>query len=63
MRDKPFETASTYHTATLVMGFVNLLWVFLLLWATMGFSAVLITAVFFDYLITRLDHHLQRRNA
>ncbi|MDU8928408.1 histidinol phosphate aminotransferase [Alisedimentitalea sp. MJ-SS2] len=62
MRSHPRLSVSNYETATLVMGFVNLLWVFMVVWATMGFSALLILAVFLDYLITRLDHYLARRD-
>ena len=54
MRDKDRRAAPNYTTAALVMGFVNLLWSLMLLWVSLGLPAVLVTAVFLDYLITRI---------
>lgn len=38
------RSAPDYTTATLVMGSVNLLWIFTALWAAFGFGAVLLLA-------------------
>lgn len=48
-------------TAVLVIAFINLLWSLALIWASLGLPAVLVTSVFLDYLITRLDHHRRRQ--
>lgn len=60
MRDRPRTAAPDYTNAALVMGFVNLLWSFLLVWASLGLPAVLVVAVLADYLITRLAHRRRR---
>ena len=39
---------------------INLLWSLALVWASFGVIGALVLAVFLDYLITRLDHHLNR---
>lgn len=60
MSQRSCRPAPDYTGATLVMGFVNLMWVMLLVWASLGWPAVLVLAVFLDYLITRLDHRRRR---
>ena len=52
--------APDYTNAALIMGFVNLLWSFLLISVNFGLPAVLAVAVFLNYLITRLAHHRAR---
>jgi hypothetical protein len=52
MRQGPLDTAPNYTTAALVMGAVNLIWVFAVIWATLGFVAVLVTGYALDRLIT-----------
>lgn len=49
-------SAPNYTNAALVMGLVNLLWIFMALWAMFGFSVVLITGFALDRMISRLDH-------
>jgi len=51
MRRSPLKAAPDYTNAALVMGAVNLFWVFLVIWATFGFAAVLITGYALDRLI------------
>jgi hypothetical protein len=60
MRDRNRPAAPDYTNAALVMALVNLLWSFLLVWATLGLPAVMLLAVFLDYLITRLKHARRR---
>ena len=60
MQDRSRTAAPDYTNATLVMGFMNLIWSFLLIWASFGLPAVLALAVFLNYLITRLAHHRSR---
>ncbi|WP_297773494.1 hypothetical protein [uncultured Roseovarius sp.] len=45
------KEAPNYTNAALVMGGVNLLWVFMVIWATLGFLAVLVAGFALDKLI------------
>ena len=47
-------SAPNYTNAALVMGLVNLLWIFMILWAVFGFPIVLLTGFVLDRLIRRL---------
>ncbi|GAW33811.1 hypothetical protein RA2_00856 [Roseovarius sp. A-2] len=51
MRRGNLKAAPNYTNAALVMGAVNLLWVFMVIWATLGFLAVLVTGFVLDKLI------------
>jgi len=51
MRRGNMKEAPNYTNAALVMGAVNLLWVFMVIWATLGFLAVLVTGFVLDKLI------------
>jgi hypothetical protein len=48
-------SAPDYTNAALVMGLVNLLWVFMVLWANFGLPVVLATAYGLDRLIVWLS--------
>jgi hypothetical protein len=48
-------SAPDYTNAALVMGLVNLLWVFMVLWSSFGWPAVLATAYGLDRLIVWLS--------
>jgi hypothetical protein len=48
------KRVENYTTASLIMLFVNLLWIFALIWASFGFLAVLVTGWVLNHLITRL---------
>ena len=50
-----------YTTTALVMGFINLIWVFLLIWSVWGFAAVLFAGVVLNYLITLLERRKSGR--
>ena len=56
MRDRRhLRPAPDYTAAALVMGFVNLLWVFMALWALFGFWSVLAAGLFLNAAIGRLE--------
>lgn len=46
--------APNYTNAALVMGVVNLIWIFMVLWAVFGFHIVLAAGWGINWLITRL---------
>ncbi|SDN44503.1 hypothetical protein SAMN05216196_101559 [Lutimaribacter pacificus] len=48
------KKAPDFTNAALVMGFVNLLWVFALLWALFGFAVVALVAFGLNALIGRV---------
>ena len=48
--------APNYTNAALVMGLVNLLWVFFALWVAFGLPIVLLAGFVLDKLICRLGH-------
>lgn len=54
MRNHPTGKAPNYTNAALVMGLVNLLWVFGVIWALFGLPVVLIIGAVLDAAITRL---------
>ena len=54
MRRGNMPSAPDYTNAALVMGLVNLLWVFMVLWATFGLIAVLAAGFGLDRLIVWL---------
>lgn len=55
MRGENLKSAPNYTNATLVMGGVNLIWVFMVIWASFGFAAVLATGYALDRLILWLS--------
>lgn len=54
MRRGNLPEAPNYTNAALVMGLVNLLWVFFALWAVFGLPVVLLMGFVLDRLITRI---------
>jgi len=50
------KRAPDYTVAALVMGGVNLVWIFFLLWAVFGFWSVLLAGLGLNRLITHLEH-------
>ena len=56
----PPKRAPDYTDAALAMGLVNLLWIFMALWAAFGFWAVLLAGLALNHAITRLDQRRQR---
>ena len=57
MRRGTLSEAPNYTNAALFMGFVNLIWVFMALWAVFGLPTVLAVGYGLNYLITRLARH------
>ena len=51
MRHGNLKEAPNYTNAALIMGGVNLFWMFLVIWASLGFWAVLVTGYALDRLI------------
>ncbi|WP_375687238.1 hypothetical protein [Pseudooceanicola sp. LIPI14-2-Ac024] len=54
MRDDKRPSAPNYTTAFLCMAFVNLLWIFVLIWAHYGIVAVAAVGYALDRLIQRI---------
>lgn len=52
MRDRQVSPAPNYTNAALVMGFVNLIWVLGVIWASYGLPTVLVLAVALNMLIS-----------
>lgn len=50
-----------YTTASLVLLFVNLLWIFGVIWACLGFTAVILAGWGLNHLITRLQRYRASR--
>ncbi|MEM1429033.1 MAG: hypothetical protein AAGG09_06215 [Pseudomonadota bacterium] len=62
MRGRPApRRAPDYTNAALIMGFMNLIWIFVLLWAAFGFWTVLAAGIGLNTLITRLEDRLERQ--
>ena len=57
MQNRPVGRAPNYTNAALVMGLVNLLWVFMAIWALFGFAWVVLAALVLNRLIARLEPH------
>ncbi len=60
MRDGPRKKAPDYTDAALVMGLVNLVWIFFMLWAVFGFWSILLAGAGLNALISRLALRLSR---
>lgn len=54
MDHRDVKSAPDFTNAALAMGLVNLLWVFMVIWAHVGFWAVLLLGFVLDKLILRL---------
>lgn len=63
MQNKHPEPVEDYTTANLVLIFVNLLWIFGVVWSTWGIGAVLVLGAILNHLITRLRIARARRAA
>jgi hypothetical protein len=62
MMSRPVQPVQDYTTTCLVMAFVNLLWVFVLVFLLWGLPAVMVLAVILNAGIDRLRSHLDRRS-
>lgn len=54
MKKGVLPEAPNYTNAALVMGLVNLLWIFMVLWAVFGLPVVLATGYLLNHLIGRI---------
>ncbi|MCR8549904.1 histidinol phosphate aminotransferase [Salipiger sp. P9] len=55
------QPAPDYTKPALVFLFVNLLWIFGVVWATLGLAPVLLGAIALNHAITLLDRRLARK--
>ena len=53
---RPVQRVEDYTTTCLVMGLVNLLWIFVVIWAFLGLPAVMVLAVILNAGITRISN-------
>lgn len=58
MDDRTRQPAPDYMTSALFFIFLNMLWIFGVLWVSWGLGAVAIAGVTVNHLITMLDNHL-----
>lgn len=56
MRRGNLPEAPNYTNAALIMGLVNLLWIFMVLWAVFGLPVVLAVGWVLNRLITHIAH-------
>ncbi len=54
MRNRAVAAAPNYTNAAMVMAFINLTWVFGVIWVLFGLPTVLVLAYGLNYLISRL---------
>lgn len=58
MRRGNISEAPNYTNAALVMGLVNLLWIFMVLWAAFGLPVVLAVSYGLNLAIRRFEHRV-----
>ncbi|MEQ8294198.1 MAG: hypothetical protein RIA08_18525 [Roseovarius sp.] len=56
MKKGTLPEAPNYTNAALIMALVNLLWIFMVLWAVFGLPVVLAISYGLNLLITRIGH-------
>ncbi|APZ53849.1 histidinol phosphate aminotransferase [Salipiger abyssi] len=61
MDDRTRQPAPDFTTPALVFLFINMLWIFGVLWVQWGLDAVLLAGLVVNHLITRLERRLTRR--
>ena len=52
-----------YTVPSLVLGLINLLWIFGVIWVNWGLGGVVLAGLGLNHLIGRLEQHLIRREA
>ncbi|WP_417722075.1 histidinol phosphate aminotransferase [Salipiger sp.] len=60
MEQRSRTHAPDHTTANLVLIFVNMIWIFLVVWGAFGLGAVAILGAFLNHLITRLEFRLRQ---
>lgn len=63
MHDSDPQTPVSYRTANLTLVFVNLFWLLLVVWSTLGIGAVMIAGAIGNHLITRYEFAKRRHAA
>ncbi|EIE52869.1 histidinol phosphate aminotransferase [Salipiger aestuarii] len=58
MDDRTRQSAPDYSTSALFFIFINMIWIFGVLWVSWGLGAVAIAGVIVNHLITMLDNRL-----
>lgn len=58
MDDRTRQPAPDHMTSALFFIFLNMLWIFGVLWVSWGLGAVAIAGVAVNHVITMLDNHL-----
>lgn len=61
MRNQHPKRVEDYTNANLILIFVNLLWIFGVIWAQFGIFAVILTGWILNHLITRLADYRASR--
>lgn len=61
MQQKHRTEGADYKNVILIMGLINLLWIFAIVWSFYGFAAVLVLAATLNHLITRLGLKFARQ--
>jgi len=55
------KQVENYTNASLILIFVNLLWIFGVIWANFGLLVVILTGWFLNHIITRLEQYRASR--
>ncbi|MBS0125112.1 histidinol phosphate aminotransferase [Thetidibacter halocola] len=63
MENRHPQRVEDYTTANLILIFVNLLWMFGILWSWLGIGAVLVAGAVINHMIARLEAVRARREA
>ncbi len=63
MQDNYPGRVEDFTAASLVLLFVNMLWIFTWIWSSLGLFPVLLLGLLINHLITRLDLARRRRDA
>ncbi|WP_072776741.1 histidinol phosphate aminotransferase [Marivita hallyeonensis] len=61
MQQKHAKRVEDYTTANLILIFVNLLWIFGVIWANFGLFAVILTGWLLNHGITRVEQYRASR--
>ncbi|MFW2543829.1 histidinol phosphate aminotransferase [Primorskyibacter sp. 2E107] len=61
MENRHPNAVEDFTSANLVLIFVNLLWIFAVVWSSWGLGPVLVLGAILNHLITRLECHKRRQ--
>lgn len=57
MRERNIKAAPNYTVPALIMAGVNLMWIFVVIWAAFGLGSALVLAAALNHAISRLASH------